>query len=235
LQTRKARDAAVSCYRKFGGFFDDASRQFQVSPGILAGILQTETACGRNFGRSMAFHRLARFVSAASPETIEANVRSKGGHKNGEVRAQVEARARWLEQTFLPHALAALLLASQKSVHPLDLTGSEAGAIGMPQFLPANLLNYGVDADRNGEIDLFTPRDAIFSMANFLRIHGWHGPKMNEAEQRAVIWHYNRSAPYVDTVLGMARAIERARLPQKPAVIASRITPLAAPRMVVRP
>jgi membrane-bound lytic murein transglycosylase B len=229
LQTRKARTAALECYRRYQPFFNEAGITYGVSPGILAGILQTETACGRNFGRSMAFYRLARYVSAGSPETIEANFNRKFLDNSRITREQVAARAKWLENTFLPHALAALVLASQKEMHPLDLVGSEAGAIGMPQFLPANLLNYGVDADKSGEIDLFTAGDAILSMANFLQVHGWTGPKMTDKEKRGVIWHYNRSAPYVDTVLAMARNVEStiaAEQRKKAKTIAKRLQPI---------
>jgi membrane-bound lytic murein transglycosylase B len=51
------------------------------------------------------------------------------------------------------------------------------GAFGLPQFLPSSVLSYGVDADGNGQIDLFMIQDAIFSTANFLVNHGYHKNK----------------------------------------------------------
>ena len=42
------------------------------------------------------------------------------------------------------------------------------------QFLPVNVLKYGVDADGDGRIDLVRSKaDALASTANFLRGHGW--------------------------------------------------------------
>ncbi|WP_254691381.1 lytic murein transglycosylase [Shinella daejeonensis] len=52
--------------------------------------------------------------------------------------------------------------------------GAAHGEIGQTQFLPANVLKYGVDGDGNGRIDLVGSRaDALASTANFLRGHGW--------------------------------------------------------------
>ena len=59
-----------------------------------------------------------------------------------------------------------------------DLSTSARGAahdeIGQTQFLPRNVVRFGVDGDGNGHIDLVGSRaDALASTANFLRGHGW--------------------------------------------------------------
>lgn len=52
--------------------------------------------------------------------------------------------------------------------------GAAHGEIGQTQFLPANVLKYGVDGDGNGRVDLVgSIPDALASTANFLRSHGW--------------------------------------------------------------
>jgi membrane-bound lytic murein transglycosylase B len=54
------------------------------------------------------------------------------------------------------------------------MRGSYAGAIGIPQFMPSSTRRYAVDFDGNGAIDLRrSPADAIGSVANFLKEHGW--------------------------------------------------------------
>lgn len=56
----------------------------------------------------------------------------------------------------------------------LDAKGAAHGEIGQTQFLPKNVLSYGVDGDGDGRIDLVRSRaDALASTANFLRGHGW--------------------------------------------------------------
>jgi len=56
----------------------------------------------------------------------------------------------------------------------LNQSSSYAGAIGLPQFMPGSILQFAVDGDGDGVIDLRNNRrDAIFSVANFLKVHGW--------------------------------------------------------------
>ena len=61
-------------------------------------------------------------------------------------------------------------------LNPIKITSSYAGAIGIPQFMPSNILKYAVDFDNDGKINLDKSiPDAIGSVANFLKSHGWNG------------------------------------------------------------
>jgi len=52
--------------------------------------------------------------------------------------------------------------------------GSYAGALGLPQFMPASIKRFARDGDGDGRIDLFnSAADAVASVAHFLREHGW--------------------------------------------------------------
>lgn len=56
----------------------------------------------------------------------------------------------------------------------LNQNSSYAGAIGLPQFMPSSIRSFAIDGDGDGHIDLRqSPKDAIASVANFLRKHGW--------------------------------------------------------------
>jgi membrane-bound lytic murein transglycosylase B len=67
-----------------------------------------------------------------------------------------------------------LLLARDSGVDVFSVRGSYAGAIGIPQFMPASTRRYAVDFDGDGTIDLRNSvADAIGSVANFLSQHGW--------------------------------------------------------------
>jgi membrane-bound lytic murein transglycosylase B len=67
-----------------------------------------------------------------------------------------------------------LLLAREESRNPDDYTGSYAGALGLPQFLPSSRRRFAIDFDGDGRIDLAeSAADAIGSVANFLVEHGW--------------------------------------------------------------
>jgi membrane-bound lytic murein transglycosylase B len=130
-----------------------AESQYGVPAEILVGLLGIETLYGRDTGRFRVLDALAT-LAFAYPETP--------------TRADRMAFFRSeLENT--------LVLARETGIDPLSLQGSFAGAVGMPQFMPGNILKYGVDFDGDGRIDLSgSPADAIGSVANFLARHGWN-------------------------------------------------------------
>jgi membrane-bound lytic murein transglycosylase B len=67
-----------------------------------------------------------------------------------------------------------LLLCREQQFNPLDLKGSYAGAMGLPQFISSSYRHYAVDFAGHGHADLLTsPTDAIGSVANYFKMHGW--------------------------------------------------------------
>jgi membrane-bound lytic murein transglycosylase B len=71
-----------------------------------------------------------------------------------------------------------LVYCRDQKIDPTTMKSSYAGAIGYPQFMPSNIVKYGVDFDGSGYIDLNnSPIDAIGSVANYLASHGWQKGK----------------------------------------------------------
>lgn len=66
-----------------------------------------------------------------------------------------------------------LLNAREDGGRSLSARGSFAGASGLPQFMPNSARRLAVDFDKDGVVDLFSPADAVGSIANFLKEHGW--------------------------------------------------------------
>lgn len=67
-----------------------------------------------------------------------------------------------------------LLLARDQQFDLLATRGSYAGAMGVPQFMPGSYRNHAVDFNNNRKIDLLREdRDAIGSVANYLKNYGW--------------------------------------------------------------
>jgi len=129
-----------------------AQATYGVPAEILVGILGVETIYGRDTGRFRVVDVLTTlaFAYPEAPNRLDrmAFFRSE------------------LENT--------LLLARKENIDPFSLLGSFAGAVGMPQFMPGNILKYGVDFDGDGIVDLRgSAADAIGSVANFLVQHGW--------------------------------------------------------------
>jgi membrane-bound lytic murein transglycosylase B len=142
-----------------------AEAEYGVPAEIIAGIIGVETIYGRDTGRFRVVDVLTT-LAFAYPESPNRNDRMQFFRSE-------------LEKT--------LLLARKEGIDPLSLLGSFAGAVGMPQFMPGNILKYGVDYDGDGIVDLRnSAADAIGSVANFLVAHGWDrtatGPSVFEAD-----------------------------------------------------
>ena len=67
-----------------------------------------------------------------------------------------------------------LLLTREQGFDPLSLTGSYAGAMGMPQFISSSYRNFAIDFDGDKVINIWdNPVDAIGSVANYFVAHKW--------------------------------------------------------------
>jgi membrane-bound lytic murein transglycosylase B len=78
------------------------------------------------------------------------------------------------EAYFRGEAINALRILDHGDIAPQKMTGSWAGAMGQPQFMPSSYLHYAVDADGDGRRDIWTNRADVFgSVANYLAKCGW--------------------------------------------------------------
>ncbi len=96
---------------------------------------------------------------------------------------------------------AALKLVDQGTLSANSI-GAMHGEIGQTQFLPLNVLRYGVDGDGNGHIDLRSKADALASTANFLRGHGWQAGAGYQPGQAnfAAIQGWNAASVYQQAI-----------------------------------
>lgn len=75
---------------------------------------------------------------------------------------------------FRPHLIGAIAMAERGTLDPNTMTGAWAGEIGQVQMLPADIVQYGVDGDGDGRVDMKnSAEDAIMTAANFIRALGW--------------------------------------------------------------
>jgi murein DD-endopeptidase MepM/ murein hydrolase activator NlpD len=82
-----------------------------------------------------------------------------------------------------------------------NLNVSSAGAVGWMQFLMSSWKMYGVDANGDGKKDPYSPVDAIFAAARYLKAAG------AQEDLRKAIFAYNHADWYVNSVLMRARFI----------------------------
>jgi|GEM_PF-340069 len=187
--------------------FAQAERRYGVPAPLVAAILNVETRFGSYAGRKPAFVTLASMALAADFKLVENAWRD---------RSLTQVESDWLKKTASERGawaydeLKALLRYGREAKQdPATLRGSEYGALGLCQFMPTSYLKYGVDGDGDGTVDLFSIPDAIASVAAYLQGYGWQGAMELLDERRKVIWGYNHSQTYVNTVLAAADALTR--------------------------
>lgn len=79
---------------------------------------------------------------------------------------------------FFREQLLALLQSIDEGDVPAAATGSWAGALGQPQFIPTTYRRHGVDGDGDGRRDLWgSLADVFASTANYLAASGWDGER----------------------------------------------------------
>lgn len=194
---------AAEMLKRYANVFKGAERSFGVSRTVIAAILLIESQFGANTGSSSVIVRLSRVASVAEPANISYNYQRLLLEDPQVTLEAVQKRAIELEQLFLPELPALFEIARRRSLDPHSIKGSIAGAFGYPQFLPTSYLRFALDGNRDRVVSLYSMADAIYSVGNFLHSYGWKDELPREAK-RKVVWHYNRSDPYVDAVLDVA-------------------------------
>ncbi len=130
-----------------------AEAAYGVPAEIIVGIIGVETLYGQHTGSFRVLDALATLAfdfPAAHPRAAERSRFFRGE----------------LEQLLSLHGRAGL--------DALNVRGSYAGAMGLPQFMPSSWARFAVDFDGDGRIDLFnSPADVIGSVANYFKTFDW--------------------------------------------------------------
>ena len=75
---------------------------------------------------------------------------------------------------FRAELMAALKILNTGDITPARMTGSYAGAMGQPQFMPTSYVRLAVDFDGDGKRDIWDSKaDVLGSIANYLAVSGW--------------------------------------------------------------
>jgi membrane-bound lytic murein transglycosylase B len=138
-------------WHQHAALVDAAQVRFGVPQEIMVAIIGVETIYGRMTG---TFQTLSALATLAFDYPSRADL----------FRHELEEL---------------LLLARELDRSAITFKGSYAGAIGLPQFLPSSYRRYAIDFDRDGKVDLLeSAGDAIGSVGNFLREHGWRSGEL---------------------------------------------------------
>lgn len=138
-------------------------KQYGVPAEIIIAIIGVETLYGQHTGKHRVIDALSTLAFAYPP-------RSK---------------------FFVSELENYLLLCRDERLNPLAPTGSYAGAMGIPQFMPSSFRAYAADFDRDNRRDIWHNKsDVIASIANYLARHQWRPGQVIALPVKAVGENY---------------------------------------------
>lgn len=183
-----------------------AEKKFGVDPRVITAIILVETKFGRYLGKRSILNTLstmATLTEAQPREYLWTQLPEERRFTRSEYDQKADAKADWAYKELK----AFLTYTAMHSIDPTSVVGSYAGALGIAQFMPSNILAYGQDGNGDGRINLFEDADAIFSIASYLNNYGWK-PGINRDQAAKVVYHYNHSKYYVNAVLKIVELLE---------------------------
>ncbi len=136
----------VAYWNQHAAALQRAAQEYGVPPSIIVALLGVETDFGTRLGKQRVLDALV---------TLTAEYSRRNRYFGGELRAFLN-------------------IARAENIAPHSVVGSFAGAVGIPQFMPTSYQAYAVDFNGNARRDLVNEsEDAIGSVANYLKRHGW--------------------------------------------------------------
>lgn len=158
--------AGAAFWREHDAELQRISEQTGVSAEILVGIIGVETYFGRITGNYRVLDALATLAFEYPP-------------RSEFFRSELE------------HFL---LLVREEDMDATDATGSYAGAMGRPQFMPSSYRAYAVDSSDDGKRDIWSDwSDVMGSIANYFVRHGWR--PNNQVVAQAILGNQWRGDP----------------------------------------
>lgn len=143
--------AGLTFWQQHEAAINRSAQQYGIPPEIIVSIIGVETIYGNYTGDFKVLDALLT-LGFSYPD----NNRPERG------------------QLFRDQLADLIVLHHMGKLNAKEVKGSFAGAMGLPQFMPGSLMRYAVDADGDGEIDLYKSiPDITASVANFLVEHGW--------------------------------------------------------------
>lgn len=145
LATKNREQVGKSYLKRYKAVFDRAEKEYGVPGPVITGFWALESDFGGGQGKLSVLRSLL---------TLAWDCR-RGDLFRGEL-------------------IAAMKIVERGDLTPDQMIGSWAGELGQTQFLPQHYLNYGVDYDGDGRVDLIQDdADVIGSTAKFLASMGW--------------------------------------------------------------
>ena len=194
----------VAFFEKYKALFCKIYAETKVEASDIIGIINWESRLGTITGEQKIIRIFAAqyfFGEKRNDELIQSGEYKKEGAMSVEAGKK---RVERLKKNAFSNFKALLIQAKEKNFDPNEVKGSWAGAIGFPQFMPASM-KFAVDGNGDGNIDLFVMEDAIASVANYLKLHGYL-----EKGSVAAFKAYNNDRIYAEGVKKYSDLVKKA-------------------------
>lgn len=194
----------VDFFEKYKPLFCRIYAETKVEPGDVISIINWESKLGAITGEQKIIKVFAAQYFSGNQINNSLFILAQYAKEEAMSLEAGRNRIERLKKNAFSNFKALLIQAKEKNFDPLEVKGSWAGAIGFPQFMPASM-QYAKDGNGDGKIDLFVMEDAIASVANYLKLHGYL-TKGSIASFKA----YNNDKVYAEGVQKYSDAIKNA-------------------------
>lgn len=192
--------------KKHHDYFGTVEKKFGVDKTVITAIILVETGLGTYMGKRLVINTLSTMAALSDPEISEflwSSISEEKRLPREKFDKKVNSKSTWAYNELK----AFIKYVEMEQLDPYAVYGSYAGAMGIAQFMPSNILSFAQDGNKDGSIDMFNHADAIASIANYLKHYGWHS-KIDKEQAQEVLFTYNHSDYYVNILIKISELLK---------------------------
>ena len=204
--SKRSIEEAKKYLKKHKAVFDGVEKRYSVDKEIITAIILVETRLGNYLGERSILNTLSTMASLKDQyvkNMLWSKILGSSPFTRDEFDKKAEKKSTWAYSELKDF----LKYANRENIDPLSVYGSYAGAMGIAQFMPSNILAHAKDGDRDGCVDLFNHADAIESVASYLQHYGWKA-KTDDEKAYKILLTYNYSKYYANIILKIAKLLK---------------------------
>lgn len=192
--------------KKHNRHFTKVEKNFGVDKTVITAIILVETGLGTYMGKRRVINTLSTMAAISDPkirELLWTSIKDEKRISRPKFEVKADKKSAWAYNELK----AFITYVNRENLDACEVYGSYAGAMGIAQFMPSNILSFAKDGNGDGRVNLLNHSDAITSIASYLKHYGWHSEiDKNKAEK--VLYEYNHSSYYVDILMRISKLLK---------------------------